>query len=125
MKIAIPVETEEGLDSARAAHFGQAPFFVIAQLEDGKLVGGGLYDNVSHDEFGCAGIAEYVRSAFEADVVIVRNISHDAFAWLAAHDVEVHQELEEHTASGALRQYLWGQTHAIDASQCQDDGHHH
>ena len=64
MKIAVPVETAEALDSVRAEHFGHAPLFAVAEFEGSAIVGGGVYDSVSHDEFGCAGIAEYVASAF-------------------------------------------------------------
>lgn len=125
MKIAIPVETEESLNSVRAEDFGHAPYFVIAEFEGDQLVGGGLYDNVSHDEFGCAGIAEYVAHAFEADVVIVKQISHDAFAWLFNNGVAVHQELEETTVVGALKRYLANQTTPVTEEPCAAEGHHH
>jgi len=125
MKIAIPVETEESLNSVRAEDFAHAPHFVIAEFEGDQLVGGGLYDNVSHDEFGCAGIAEYVAHAFEADVVVVKQISHDAFAWLFNNGVVVHQELEEATAAGALKRYLAGQTKPVTEAMCSAHDHHH
>ena len=125
MKVAIPVETEEGLKSARAEHFGEAPHFIVAEVVDDRLVSGGLYDSVSHEEFGCAGIAEYVASALEADAVVVRQISHDAFAWLHNNGIDVQQELYQEDAAGALRYFIWKQTSTVTEGMCAEDGHHH
>lgn len=37
MKIAITAETDQGLESPVAQHFGRAPYFVLATLEDGTV----------------------------------------------------------------------------------------
>lgn len=37
MKIAVTAETDQGLDSPVAQHFGRAPYFVLAELEDGAV----------------------------------------------------------------------------------------
>lgn len=37
MKIAVTAETQQGLASPVAQHFGQAPYFVLVQLENGVI----------------------------------------------------------------------------------------
>jgi predicted Fe-Mo cluster-binding NifX family protein len=37
MKIAVTAETNQGLDSPVAQHFGHAPYFVLAELEQGAV----------------------------------------------------------------------------------------
>lgn len=108
MKIAVPVATEDGLNSLVAESFGSAPCFAVAEFDDGRIVGGGLYDSVSHDEFGCAGIAEYVTGALGADAVVVHEISSDALAWLQNNGTPVHHAPDASTAAEALRSFLQG-----------------
>jgi len=38
MRIAIPSETDEGLNGFVAEHFGRAPYYVIVDIEEGKIV---------------------------------------------------------------------------------------
>ncbi len=38
MKIAVTAETDEGLDSRVAQHFGRAPYFILAEIENGAIV---------------------------------------------------------------------------------------
>jgi predicted Fe-Mo cluster-binding NifX family protein len=37
MKIAVTAETNNGLDSMVAQHFGHAPFFIMVDMEDGEV----------------------------------------------------------------------------------------
>ena len=37
MKIAVTAETNNGLDSIVAQHFGHAPFFILVDVEDGEV----------------------------------------------------------------------------------------
>ena len=38
MKIVVTAESNNGLDSIVAQHFGHAPFFIIVDLEDNKVI---------------------------------------------------------------------------------------
>ena len=35
MKLAVPSETDAGLESIRSGHFGHAPYFTVVEIEDG------------------------------------------------------------------------------------------
>ncbi|MBT7074761.1 MAG: NifB/NifX family molybdenum-iron cluster-binding protein [Anaerolineae bacterium] len=37
MKIAVTIETDNGLDSMVAQHFGHAPFFALVDVENGEI----------------------------------------------------------------------------------------
>ena len=37
IRMAIPVETKEGLSSTMSEHFGMSPYFLICDLKDGKV----------------------------------------------------------------------------------------
>ena len=63
MKLAIPSETADGLDSIRSGHFGHTPYFTVVEYDDDmNIVGAEPVKNVDHDEFGCGGVIEYVMS---------------------------------------------------------------
>ena len=48
MRIAIPVETDQGLAAPRSGHFGHAAYFTIATVEDGEVTGVEVVKNVEH-----------------------------------------------------------------------------
>jgi predicted Fe-Mo cluster-binding NifX family protein len=61
MKLAIPSETDQGLDSIRSGHFGHCPYFTIVEYDDtGAITGVESVKNVDHDENGCGGVIQYV-----------------------------------------------------------------
>ena len=62
MKIAIPSETDAGLNSVRSGHFGHAPYFTIVTIEDRQVKGAEVVKNVDHDQYGCGGVIQYVHT---------------------------------------------------------------
>lgn len=61
MKIAIPSETDAGLDSQRSGHFGHAPYFTMVVFDDDmNMEGVEVVKNVDHDQAGCGGVIDYV-----------------------------------------------------------------
>ncbi|WP_350454411.1 metalloregulator ArsR/SmtB family transcription factor [Slackia heliotrinireducens] len=59
MKIAIPSETDAGLQSVRSGHFGHAPYFTIVTIEDRQVKDVEVVKNVDHDQYGCGGVIQY------------------------------------------------------------------
>ena len=62
MKIAIPSETDQCLESVRSGHFGHCPYFTLVTIEDGKVVSAEAVPNVDHDQYGCGGVIQYAMS---------------------------------------------------------------
>ena len=61
MKLAIPSETADGLNSIRSGHFGHTPYFTIVEYDDDmNIVSAEAVKNVDHDQFGCGGVIQYV-----------------------------------------------------------------
>ena len=57
MKIAIPSESDTGLESMRSGHFGHAPYFtIITYTEDMDIANVDSVKNVDHDAVGCGGV---------------------------------------------------------------------
>ncbi|MFW9944748.1 MAG: NifB/NifX family molybdenum-iron cluster-binding protein [Candidatus Sifarchaeia archaeon] len=47
-RIAVPAETERGLESPISGHFGHSPLFVISTIENGRIVGVEMMRNDGH-----------------------------------------------------------------------------
>ena len=63
MKLAIPSETDAGLESIRSGHFGHTPYFTVVEFDDDKnIVSAEPVKNVDHDEYGCGGVIQYVMT---------------------------------------------------------------
>ena len=63
MKIAIPSETDAGLDSMRSGHFGHAPYFTLVTFDDGMNVTSvESVQNADHDAVGCGGVIDFAIS---------------------------------------------------------------
>ena len=61
MKIAIPSESDTGLESMRSGHFGHAPYFtIITYTEDMDIANVDSIKNVDHDAVGCGGVIDFV-----------------------------------------------------------------
>lgn len=59
MKLAIPSETDAGLQSIRSGHFGHAPYFTVVEIEDNKVTEVTSVKNIDHDEVGCGGVIDF------------------------------------------------------------------
>lgn len=73
-KIVIPVEDESGLEARLSDHFGRAPYFVVAQLEESGEISS-LKTISNYDEhFGGRGHAHDNILTEKPDVLIVRGM---------------------------------------------------
>lgn len=67
--VAIPAEDDSGLEAERSAHFGRAPFFVIARVEDGEVVESHAALNPPRDEVGHGYVAMMLAAAGVTDII--------------------------------------------------------
>ena len=64
MKIAIPSETDAGLESIRSGHFGHAAYMTVVEFDDDmNIVSVESVKNADHDAVGCGGGVIRSRSA--------------------------------------------------------------
>lgn len=88
MKICIPVEKNEGLNSRPFNHFGSAPMFLVCNLEDGKLseIANG---DLGHEHGKCQPLK--ALSGTEVDCVIVGGIGQGAISKLNTMGIKVYK----------------------------------
>jgi predicted Fe-Mo cluster-binding NifX family protein len=86
MRICIPTGDDSGLDARLYAHFGSAPFFVLADTETGAV---DVMRNAGqhHGHGHCAPIAHI--DVDRTDAVVCRGIGRGAFASLQEKGLEV------------------------------------
>lgn len=86
MKVCIPVEVNEGLESKPFGHFGSAPMFVVYDLENDKL---SQIDNgdLGHEHGKCQPIK--ALSGNVVDAVIVGGIGQGAIVKLNSMGIKV------------------------------------
>lgn len=61
MRLAIPSESNIGLESIRSGHFGHAPYFTLVTYDDDmNIVEVESVQNVDHDAVGCSGVIDFV-----------------------------------------------------------------
>ncbi|MGL5314951.1 MAG: NifB/NifX family molybdenum-iron cluster-binding protein [Peptostreptococcaceae bacterium] len=88
MKICVPVEVNEGLDSKPFGHFGSAPMFVVCDLESGevnKIENGDL----GHEHGKCQPLKALSGTA--VDAVIVGGIGQGAIVKLNQMGIKVYK----------------------------------
>jgi len=88
MKICVPVEVNEGLDSKPFGHFGSAPMFVVCDLESGDIstINNG---DLGHEHGKCQPIKDL--SGNVVDAVIVGGIGQGAIMKLNSMKIKVYR----------------------------------
>ncbi len=105
MIIAIPVLSNDGINSLISEHFGHAPYFAFILIENGQIKSVEIEEN-PHQEHGPGVIPNYVKS-HEADFIIVRGIGQRAVDFFEKLGIKVIRGAEGSIAS-IVNQYLAG-----------------
>jgi len=120
MKIAVTAETDQGLDSLVAQHFGHAPYFVLAQLENGEIKTAEAIPNPYAEAHEPGQIPAFIHQQ-GAEVIISGGMGGRAIAFF--------EEMGVKTATGAagtvreaLRAYRQGTLPA--AAACAESASH-
>lgn len=89
MKIGITLEDDKGLQSNVSEHFGQCPFFLIVDIEDGKIVKTKVEKNsVMHGGGGCLAVNEILK--YGVNYVIAGGMGNNALNKFAKAGVKVY-----------------------------------
>ncbi len=91
MKICLPVEKDEGLESVVFGHFGSAPAFLIIDLDtrESKTV---INQNAVHAHGACSPIA--ALGGQQVDAILTGGIGGGALAKLNAAGIEAYQAIK-------------------------------
>ena len=126
MKLAIPSETDAGLDSIRSGHFGHTPYFTIVEFaDDGSIVSAEPVKNVDHDQFGCGGVIEYVMT-LGVDGILTVGMGMPPLMRFTEAGITVYSEAETPMVGDAARRFAEGKVVVMSPDMaCNHGGHHH
>ncbi len=113
MKIAIPSETDQGLESIRSGHFGHTPYFTIVTIEDGKVTGAETIKNVDHDVAGCGGVIEYV-SGLGVDGILAVGMGRPPLTHFTENGVDVYSETHTPKVGDVAELFAQGKVDLMD-----------
>ncbi|WP_295438199.1 NifB/NifX family molybdenum-iron cluster-binding protein [uncultured Thiodictyon sp.] len=126
MKIAITAETDQGLDSQVAQHFGHAPFFVLVEVDNGTVRAAQTIANPFAENHQPGEIPDFIKQQ-HAEVMLSGGMGGRAIEFFAQAGIKTATG-----ASGTVRQslesYLGGALTAAapcDESVAHGHGHEH
>ena len=126
MKIAITAETDQGLDSQVAQHFGHAPFFVLVEVDNGAVRAAQTIANPFAENHQPGEIPDFIKQQ-HAEVMLSGGMGGRAIEFFAQAGIKTATG-----ASGTVRQslekYLGGALTAAapcDESVAHGHGHEH
>lgn len=122
-RIAVPVESGEGLNATRSAHFGHAPSFAIVDVADGAPLTVEMLPNPPHSHGGC-GATVGLLAANGVQAVSAAGMGRGPLNGLVAAGIVVHHDAVSVTVSEAIEAILAGTTSEFGTEHaCR--GHHH
>ncbi|ASI99036.1 NifB/NifX family molybdenum-iron cluster-binding protein [Thermococcus celer] len=87
MRVAVPAEDKEGLESNVSGHFGRAKYFVFADVEEGEIKNAEVVE-VPFDEHGPGDLPNFIRE-HGGDVVLAYGMGRRAAEYFREFGVEV------------------------------------
>ena len=98
MKIAIPSETDAGLESIRSGHFGHAAYMTVVEFDDDmNIVGVESVKNADHDAVGCGGVIDFV-SGIGVDGILTVGMGMPPFTRFTNAGIKVYSDTTEPTS---------------------------
>lgn len=108
MRLAIPSESDAGLDSTRSGHFGHCAYFTIVTIEGGKVEKVESVKNADHDVVGCGGVIEYAGS-LNLDAILAAGMGRPPFNGFTQRGIAVYLEQQTPRVGDAVDKFLNGQ----------------
>jgi predicted Fe-Mo cluster-binding NifX family protein len=127
MKIAISIETDQGLDSTIAHHFGRCPYFALADLDGEEISSLDIIKNPFFESHQPGQVPEFIRGQ-DAAIMISGGMGRKALEFFSQFDIKVKTGASG-SLENALQAYLAGELQ--DGSSCANSeahhqaGHHH
>lgn len=114
MKIAIPSETDAGLQSMRSGHFGHAPYFTVVTFDDDMNVASvEAVKNVDHDVAGCGGVIDFAIS-LGIDAMLCAGMGMPPFTRFTNAGIKVYRDGTQPTVGGVVELFAKGEVPLMD-----------
>lgn len=122
IRVAVPVESGEGLEALRSAHFGHAAAFALVDVAEGAATAVTMLPNPPHSHGGC-GTTVNLLVAQGVTTVSAAGMGRGPLSGLLSAGVDVHHDTESATVGEAITAIAEGRTHSFGTDHvCQ--GHH-
>lgn len=112
MRIAVPVESGEGLGAIRSAHFGHAAGFALVDVADGVPNGVRMVLNPPHTQGGC-GITVNLLASQGVTAVSAAGMGRGPLKGLVDAGIAVHHDAASATVGEAVAAIIEGRTAAF------------
>jgi predicted Fe-Mo cluster-binding NifX family protein len=119
VRIAVPVDSGEGLGAVRSAHFGHAAAFAIVDVEDGTATSVDMLVNPPHSQGGCLTAVNAIVSR-GVNAVSAVGMGRGPLNGLMDAGIVVYHDAESSTAGEAVAAIMEGRAAAFGADHtCQ------
>lgn len=116
MKIAIPSETNAGMDGMRSGHFGHAPYFTVVTFDEAMNVTDvEVVKNVDHDEVGCGGVIDFAIG-LGWDGILAAGMGMPPFTRFTNAGVTVYSDTTEPNVGKVVELFAAGKVAPMDPS---------
>lgn len=124
MKLAIPSETDAGLQSIRSGHFGHTPYFTIVEYDDDmNIIGVEPVKNIDHDQYGCGGVIEYALG-LGIDGILTVGMGRPPLMAFTNNGVIVYSETHTPLVGDVAKLFAEGKVNRMSpADACNHHGH--
>ena len=120
MRIAISVETNNGLDSAVAHHFGRCPFFVLVDTEDNEVQAVEVIDNPFYSAHQPGQVPSFINDQ-KANVMISGGMGGRAIQFFQEFGIGATTGADG-TVRETLKKYFDGEL--VEAAPCAESVEH-
>ena len=120
MRIAIPAENKNGLESSVSPHFGRCPAFIMIEMEEGEITSVDDVDNPFYGNHQPGQIPAFIKSQ-DADVILVGGIGRRALDFFNQYNIKT-VNCAGDTVQQALQDFLKGYMKAVEP--CVQSMHH-
>lgn len=121
MRIAISADSNDGLNSTVAHHFGRCPYFVLADVEDGEVQDVNVIDNPYYSAHQPGQVPGFIKEQ-GVDVMLSGGMGRRAIQFFEQYGIESATGATG-TAGSALECYLGGDM--ASAAPCKESEEHH
>ena len=121
MRIAISTETNNGLDSVVAHHFGRCPFFALVDVEEREVKAVEVIDNPFYAGHQPGQVPGFIHSQ-NANVMLSGGMGRRAIDFFQQYGIEAATGADG-TVQTALESYLGGELSG--AAPCKESVEHH
>lgn len=122
MRIAIPAESKNGLESPLSLHFGRCPVFIMVEVEEGETLSVDEIDNPFYGDHAPGQVPAFIKSQ-GADVILVGGMGRRALAFFDQYSIQAVSS-SGRTVQQALQGFFEGSVDGVEPCRKSQDHEH-